>query len=103
MQTHVTFRHFKGQHPELHTAAEDAAVSLGKYHDGIISTNVEFINDSMKTVEFTVHLQGSTLKAAESSDDFHKSLFEAQDKIVRQIQKYKTKHISARTKETNIL
>ncbi len=97
MQTKVTFRHFKGTHPELHDTAIDLSKSFSKYHEGIISTSVEFINDTTKTVEFTVHLQGSTLKATDSSDDFHKSLSNAGDKIVRQIQKYKTKHLASRT------
>lgn len=96
MQTKVTFRHFKGTHPDLHDTAIDLSNNFTKYHDGIISTNVEFINDNMKTVEFTVHIQGSTLKATDSSDDFHKSLHNAGDKIVRQIQKYKTKHLASR-------
>ncbi len=98
MQTKVTFRHFKGNHPELHATAEELAGSFERFHDGIISTNVEFINDVEKTVEFTVHMQGSTLVAKESSDDFHKSLHEASDKIIRQIKKHKTKITSARNK-----
>lgn len=96
MQTKITFRHFKGHHPDLHDTALSLAAGFNKYHDGIISTNVEFINENLKTVEFTVHIQGSTLVAKESSDDFHKSLSEASDKIVRQIQKHKTKHLASR-------
>lgn len=92
MQTHVTFRHFKAQHPELNNAAHEATQSFTKYHDGIISAMVEFINDNVKTVEFTLHLQGTTIVAKDSSDDFHKSLNEASDKVVRQIKKYKNKH-----------
>lgn len=96
MQTKVTFRHFKGQHPDLHDSAINLSAGFTKYHDGIISTNVEFINEAIKTVEFTVHLQGTTLVAKDSSDDFHKSLHDAGEKIVRQIQKYKTKHLASR-------
>jgi len=98
MKTQITFRHTKGNHPKLHDDAKIHAESFGKYHDGIISTNVEFINENDKTVIITTHLQGATLVGKESSDDFHKSLNSAADKIVRQIKKWKTKQISVRTK-----
>ena len=93
MKTNVTFRHFKGQHPGLHTMALEAAEQLGKYNQAIISTDVEFINDENKIVEFTVFVQGKTLKVSESSDDFKKSLGIAHDKIKRQIKKHKSKLI----------
>ncbi len=99
MLTKITFRHFKGNHPDLHDTALEVAEGFTKYHDSIISTNVEFINEHQKTVEFTVHLQGSTLVAKESSEDFQKSLHEAGEKIVRQIKKYKTKNLSTRTQK----
>ncbi|MBM2814470.1 MAG: hypothetical protein HW421_1232 [Ignavibacteria bacterium] len=92
MKTNVTFRHFKSQHPDLHEAAIESSSGFSKYYDDIISSNVEFINDSEKTVEFTVHVQGSTLASKHSSDDFHKSLNGATDKMVRQLNKLKTKH-----------
>lgn len=92
MQTKVTFRHFKGNHPELHTLAEETALNFEKFHDGIISTNVVFSNDTEKSVEFTVHVKDMTLVAKEASDDFHKSLSDASDKMIRQINKWKTKH-----------
>lgn len=96
MQTKVTFRHFKGQHPELHNAAIDAADNFEKFYDGIISTDVEFINEANKIVDIKVHVQGSTLVAKEESEDFHKSLNEASNKIERQIKKWKTKHLNNR-------
>lgn len=98
MKTQVTFRHVSGHHPNLQEMAIQEAEQFKKYHDGIISTHVEFINESDKVVLFTVHLQGATLVAKEESDDFKKSLSSAADKIVRQIQKLKTKVQSARVK-----
>ncbi len=92
MKTNITFRHLKTQ-PELYNAALEAAQSLNKFHDQIISTDVVFKNDNDKTVEFTVRVQGSTLIAKESSDDFYKSLNSASDKIVRQLRKWKTKRM----------
>jgi len=102
MLTKINFRHFKGHHPELHDYALSLAISFNKYTDGIISTKVELINEHQKTVEFTVHLQGTTLVAKESTDDFQKSLHEAAEKIVRQIKKYKTKNLSSRTQKLDI-
>jgi len=93
MQTQVTFRHFKGHHPELHSTAEELAENFKKYHDGIISTNVEFINDNEKIVNFVVHLQGVTLSSSNTSDDFHKSLNVASEKMISQIKKLKSKTV----------
>lgn len=92
MKTNITFRHLKSQ-PELHDAAILAADNFNKFHDQIISTDVVFKNDNEKTVEFTVRVQGNTLVAKESSDDFNKSLNDASDKIIRQLRKWKTKRL----------
>jgi len=97
MKTQVTFRHFNGQHPKLHQAAEELAASFTKYNNHIISTNVEFINNTDKIVNFTVHLKEHTIAAEFASDDFHKSLNAAADKIVKQIHKYKDKKNNTKT------
>lgn len=102
MKTQVTFRHTSSPHPKLQEEAQMAAASFEKYTDGIISTNVEFINEVHKTVEITVHLQGTTIVAKDDSDDFHKSLHDASEKIIRQIKKHKTKNLSQRTKDTDL-
>jgi ribosomal subunit interface protein len=90
MKTNVTFRHLK-RHPHLHDAAIDTAASFERFYDQIISTDIVFKNDNTKTVEFTVRVQGNTLVAKDSSDDFHKSLNDAADKMIRQLRKWKTK------------
>lgn len=90
MKTQVTFRHTNTD-PELHEAAVELAKKFTRYHDNITGTQIEFINDSGKVVEFTVNIQGNTLIAKASSDDFLKSLNEASDKIVRQLKKKKSK------------
>lgn len=102
MKTQITFRHTNSSHPKLHEEALQTVSGFSKYTDGIISTNVEFINEVHKTVEITVNLQGTTLVAKEDSDDFNKSLHEASEKIVRQIRKYKTKQLSKRTEDVEI-
>ncbi|MDX9789501.1 MAG: HPF/RaiA family ribosome-associated protein [Candidatus Kapaibacterium sp.] len=103
MKTQITFRHTNSSHPRLQEEALQVANGFTKYHDGIISTNVEFINEVNKTVEITVHLQGTTVVGKVDSDDFHKSLHDASEKVVRQIQKYKTKIISNRTKDLELV
>jgi ribosomal subunit interface protein len=102
MKTQITFRHTTSAHPKLHDEALAAATGFSKYYDGIISTNVEFINEVHKTVEITVHITGNTIVAKEDSDDFHKSLHDASEKIVRQIQKHKTKQLASRTKDIEL-
>ena len=92
MKTNVTFRHTKGHHPTLQAKAIEYAEGFEKYFDGVVSTNVEFLNETTdKEVHITTHLNGTTLVAESKSDDFGKSLHDASDKIIRQIRKYKTK------------
>ena len=91
MNTQVTFRHFQS-HPELHQAAVAAAESLSKYHDGILSAEVVFINEPSKIAELNIRVQGHSLVVKEESDDFFKSLNMATDTMVRQIKKIKNKN-----------
>jgi putative sigma-54 modulation protein len=91
MRTKVTFRHFKSQ-AELHDAALEAAERFEKFYSGITSTDIIFKNEANKVVEFTVRVNGNTLIAKESSDEFNKSLNEAADKMIRQLRKWKTKY-----------
>ncbi len=98
MKTQVTFRHLKSQHPKLQEEAVQILEGFSKFSEEITSANVEFLNETNKTVVISVHLNGNTLIAKEASDDFGKSLRDASDKIVRQIQKLKTKNLSTRTK-----
>lgn len=102
MKTQITFRHTHSSHPKLQEDAQAVATSFEKYSDEIISTYVEFINEAHKTVEITLHLHGTTIVAKEDSDDFHKSLHSASEKVIRQIIKHKTKHLSNRTKDVDI-
>lgn len=88
--TQITFRHLKSK-PELFDAATESTQKFEKFYDGIISTNVEFIADVNNIVEFTVKVNGNTLVVKESSDDFLKSLKEGEDKMIRQLRKWKTK------------
>jgi ribosomal subunit interface protein len=90
MKTQVNFRHVKSD-PELQTAAIEATKKFEKFYDDIISTDVVFKEDAGKIVEVIVHVQGNTLVAKETTDDFYKSLNEGIDKMVRQLKKWKEK------------
>jgi ribosomal subunit interface protein len=98
MKTQVTFRHFNGHHPKLHQAAEELTASFTKYNNTIISANVEFINGTEKVVNFIVYMKDHTISSESTSDDFHKSLNAAAEKIIKQLHKYKDKKISSKTK-----
>ncbi|NLO19402.1 MAG: hypothetical protein GX121_05930 [Ignavibacteria bacterium] len=93
MKTQIVFRHLK-PNAELHDAAIMEADNLEKFYDGITSKTIEFTNetDTEKVVKFTVQVQGTTLVASDSSENFQKSLAEASDKMIRQIKKWKTKN-----------
>ena len=92
MKTNVTFRHFNSQHPHLQEAAKETASHFTKFFENISSTDIEFINDEQKIVECKVVINRDVLKATGKSEDFHKSLRQASDKIIRQLDKWKTKH-----------
>lgn len=102
MKTQVTFRHVNSHHPQLQDDAKKILEGFSKYSDEITSANVEFLNETSKTVVITINLHGNTIVAKEESDDFRKSLNEAEDKIIRQIQKWKTKNLASRTKNIDV-
>lgn len=92
MTTEVTFRHFKSKHPQLHDMALEAADGFTQFNGSILSTHVEFINESEeKVVKFTVNANGKVLVSNDKTDDFKKSLAGAEDKLIRQLRKLKTK------------
>lgn len=94
MDIHFTARKFKA-----HLATRNYALSvvkkLDRYYDGIVRTDVilsyERPQQSIKMAEINIHVYGTVLSATEKSDDFHKSLDLAVEKLERQLAKYKTK------------
>ena len=93
MTTEVTFRHFDAKkHPTLHDMALESANKFTQYHSTILSTHVEFTNEpEEKVVEFRVNANGKVVVASDNTDDFKKSLAGAEDKMIRQLKKLKTK------------
>ncbi|MBQ6268987.1 MAG: HPF/RaiA family ribosome-associated protein [Bacteroidetes bacterium] len=49
------------------------------------------MNDTEKIVEFVVTTQGAVLVSKEQTDDFHKSLSSAYEKMLTQIKRQKEK------------
>lgn len=93
MTTEVTFRHFDAKkHPTLHDMALESADKFTQYNSSILSTKIEFINEpEEKVVEFRVNANGRVIVSSDSTDDFKKSLASAEDKLIRQLKKLKTR------------
>lgn len=65
---------------------------LEKYFQGEVQGNVTFSTlRNFKTIEVTINLPGTILRAEESSDDMYQSIDKAVDVLERQIRKYKTR------------
>jgi len=94
MHIHFTARKFKA-HNDVKEHAINSVKKLDKYYDGIVRTNIilsyERPTNSVKTAEINLHVHGTILTAKEHSEDFHKSIDLALDKLERQLAKYKTK------------
>jgi len=89
MRINITARRFKLS-DELKDYAENEVMRLKKYYDEIIDTEVILAwekNDRL--AEINVGLNGTKLSAHDRSEDLHKSITLAVDKLERQIQKYK--------------
>lgn len=94
MHIHFTARRFKA-HETVRDHAIDSVKRLDKFYDGIVRADVilsyERTMNSLKTAEINLHVHGTVLFAKEKSEDFHKSIDLAVDKLERQLDKYKMK------------
>lgn len=94
MHIHFTARRFKA-HETVRDHAIDSVKRLDKFYDGIVRADVilsyERTLNSLKTAEINLHVHGTVLFAKEKSEDFHKSIDLAVDKLERQLDKYKMK------------
>ncbi len=94
MEVHFTARKFRAR-KELQQDAIASVKKLDKYFDGILRADIilsyERSSQSVKTVEIILHVHGTMLTAKEKSEDYHKSIDLAIDKIERQLAKYKSK------------
>jgi putative sigma-54 modulation protein len=94
MNIKFTARHFR-PHAELKEHALETVKKLGKYYDGIVAATVilsfERVTNSVKRAEINLQVYGGILNATGESEDFMKSIDAASEKVMLQLQKYKTK------------
>lgn len=94
MNITITARKFKA-HDTLKEFIGAEVSSLQRYSDNILKTEVVLsftnVKDSIKTAEIIMTVPGQILTATEESDDFKKSVSAATEKMMRQLQKFKTK------------
>lgn len=96
MNVQVTARRFKA-HDSLKEYAVKEIKKLEKFSGDINKADLilsyERAHESVKTAEIVLHLNGYSLLAKESTDDFKKSIDLAVVKLERQLGKLKTKTI----------
>jgi putative sigma-54 modulation protein len=92
MKTTVTSRHFRAS-DKLKTYAEKEVNRLDRYFDSIMECEVilEYDVHQNKTVEVAIHVPGERMVAAETTEDFMKSMDVAVQKLEKQVVRYKDK------------
>ena len=91
MQIRVTARRFDLSE-EIKTFAVDEVRRLKKIYDGIIDGDVVLgWQKQDRLAEINVKVYGKMLTAHARTDEMHKSIVQAVDKLERQLQKYKDK------------
>lgn len=76
----------------LREVTEKKLNKLEKYFEKPINGNVTFSTQrNNRTIEVTIHLPGTILRAEETTDDMYASIDKAVDILERQIRKHKTK------------
>lgn len=94
MNIKFTARHFR-PHADLKQHALETVKKLDKYYDGILAATVvlsfERATNSVKRAEINLQVYGGILTATDESEDFMKSIDAASEKVMLQLQKYKTK------------
>lgn len=102
MDIHFTARKFKA-HDTIKDHAINAVKWLDKFYDGIVRSDIilsyERMTNSLKIVEINLHVHGTILTAREKTEEFHKSIDLAVEKLERQLSKYKMK-IRMKNKKT---
>ncbi|MBM2844747.1 MAG: hypothetical protein HW407_59 [Bacteroidetes bacterium] len=94
MLTKFTARRFRARQ-ELKEFATDAVKKLDKFYDGIFRADVilsfEGATKNIKIAEINLHVFGTMLTAREKSEDYHKSVELAVEKMNGRLAKYKSK------------
>ncbi|MDZ7289942.1 MAG: ribosome-associated translation inhibitor RaiA [candidate division KSB1 bacterium] len=91
MNITITARHFKAPEPLKDFTRKEVA-RLKKYYDGIIEGEVILSWEKLTQIaEIKLKVYGQMLTAKEKSEDIHKSITLAVDKLERQLKRYKGK------------
>jgi putative sigma-54 modulation protein len=94
MNISITARKFKA-HDSLKDHIHGELESLTRFNDEILNAEVilsyQNSKENIKTSEVIIHVPGQILKAAEESDDFKKSTTIAVEKLIRQLEKLKSR------------
>ncbi len=102
MNTTVTSRHFRA-HDELRDYAKEAVEKLDRYYDGIIKCEVKLsyhkAQNSVKAAEVIISVYRNKIAAMAESDDYHKSVDAAVEKVLARLKKYKDRLHSKDRKE----
>lgn len=93
MQVHVAFRHMEPSHAAEAYAAEKLRHVLGKYVAGQdVDSKVVFSTERyLHVANFTINVNGLTVKSVEKSDALLSSIDLALEKVERQLRRYKKK------------
>lgn len=99
MRTKIASIHFKAS-DSLKEFTEQEVQRLEKLTDDLLGCDVEFTyTKASKEARLHVNVNGTVLHASESTDDFHKSLTLAVEKIEQQIRKLKGKQLAKRASD----
>lgn len=102
MNLTITARKFKARE-NLKETIRNEVEKLNKFSDNILDVEVilSFQNsqDSIKIAEIIVNIPGHTLKSVEESNEFETSVHKANEKIISQLKKIKSKKIAAKTQD----
>lgn len=91
MKLTITSRHFKAGE-QLESLVREALDHIQSFHDNIIGADVVLErNNTHCSAEFVLKVNGKTLVAKESAEDFFKAIHGAREALVRQIRKMKTR------------
>lgn len=97
MNIKITSRKFRAKE-SLKNFIKDEIKSLEKFNDQILDVDVILSytkpENSIKTAEIVLQIPHKTITVTHSSDDFEKSVSAAIEKIIRQLDKVKTKRIT---------
>ncbi len=91
MSINITFRHAEASE-SLKAHATEKVLSLSKYIDGVVDSNIIFTKEKIRcTAEVTMLANGVRVNAKYESGDFHSAIDGVVAKVERQIVRHKEK------------